>query len=671
MDLLWLVGLVGVGGVALFLRFDGLAEPSLWYDEVLHVNRAREAMSGATSWWGWFTGLPVDRENGPLYYALQVLSLHFAEGEFGVRLAPAIAGLFGVLGLGLAATATTRNRWIGLAAALLIAVSPLHVYYSREGRPYSAVMLGAAVLILLALLAERRWARIFVFPACLAIVYCGAIGAPLLIAFLLLAICDWYWSRFQGGLVGRGSLVLAAGLALCVLPMLFPTVQGIDRVSGDSTERREHSAGLEITRPLSPEALDRLAASFTVSGLDSGTTNYVSWIALLFAVSGAGFLLRTQPRAALWLLGLWLLPVCGWLAALHRFDHWYNVRYTSSGLPAFLILVAVGACQAGPWAASWVRRRQVRGEPTPLPPAWVSTVFSLAVLGLLLVPGWTAARKEPWNKPPWREVADLVGTWTGPDEVVVTREEWSFDCLGYYLDELGHEVELVATNFSEASARSALQSHRGGFFLSAGYHHAPWLDEWTATLHPVLRRERANLRLYYWPDFATLVSPRSTQSPLAPMLAQLGYVPGVQDFSEDASWLGPGWSVAEREPEGRTFRWAADSRAELALVATGPNPTRHLRLWLRPFPTDHRPPQRLHLSVHGQPVGSVTLEPGWNQLTLGPYRSDEEIDHLEFTFDWVQSPRDLDPAAEDERTLAVAFDRVLLVEGEPPRPDAP
>ena len=58
-----LLGLAIVGA-ALFLRLDGLGEPSLWYDEVLHLEKADEALG--EPWYAWFTGLSVDRENGPL-----------------------------------------------------------------------------------------------------------------------------------------------------------------------------------------------------------------------------------------------------------------------------------------------------------------------------------------------------------------------------------------------------------------------------------------------------------------------------------------------------------------------------------------------------------------------------------------------------------------------------
>lgn len=177
---------------ALILRLIGLGSKSLWIDEAASVYFARHA------WPDLIFGLCDPHP--PLYYALLKVVLPLSESEWAVRLPSALAGALTVLALALpgfemAATRRADER-TGLLAALLLAVSPLHVWYAQEARMYALAGLLAAAAGLFALRFARRGragdALLYLLLAAAAMLTDGSALAPLAIANLL-----WFaaWHR--------------------------------------------------------------------------------------------------------------------------------------------------------------------------------------------------------------------------------------------------------------------------------------------------------------------------------------------------------------------------------------------------------------------------------------------------------------------------------------------
>jgi mannosyltransferase len=117
--------------LALGLRLYQLDAQSLWYDEAFSVYLARMDLAEIS------TRTAADIQP-PLYYYL----LHAWIGPFGDS-AEALRGLsllFGVLTVPLmygVAWQLLRSRLASLLAALLVAVSPLHIWYGQEARMYT------------------------------------------------------------------------------------------------------------------------------------------------------------------------------------------------------------------------------------------------------------------------------------------------------------------------------------------------------------------------------------------------------------------------------------------------------------------------------------------------------------------------------------------------------
>lgn len=113
-----------------------LINQSLWYDESINVYYCTQH-----SFWSFVSKYPVGDFHPPLYFAVLWIVTHlFGYSEIIVRL-PSV--IFGVMTVGVVYLLGKNifNQKIGLISALLLAVAPLHIYYSQEARMYSLATL--------------------------------------------------------------------------------------------------------------------------------------------------------------------------------------------------------------------------------------------------------------------------------------------------------------------------------------------------------------------------------------------------------------------------------------------------------------------------------------------------------------------------------------------------
>ena len=122
--------------VGFLLRWHGLTGQSIWLDEAFSIYNSQQSL---------FYILGQKGNTPPLYYLL----LHFwilimGNSESGTRLLSLIPGtitIFVIYKLG----SLIFNIRTGLCAALMLAISPLHIYFSQEARPYSLLLLLASL----------------------------------------------------------------------------------------------------------------------------------------------------------------------------------------------------------------------------------------------------------------------------------------------------------------------------------------------------------------------------------------------------------------------------------------------------------------------------------------------------------------------------------------------
>ena len=404
----WL-SLILIAGLALAVRLVGLSGKSLWVDEADSFYFASQAFADILS--------RLCDPHPPGYYLLLRSFLAFGHSEFWVRLPSTIAGvltvpLLAALGreLGVAHGAPGLDRRTGVLASLLLAVAPLHVWYSQEARMYSLVtFLGVcAVYFALRFVRRRRVidALAYVTVASAALLTDQSAGLPLLLANLA---WSGVWLRQRRLRVGQRLWNFAAWVGLQLIVGL--------------------SFWLWWSRAL------------YTSLFDTGTLYQVDMVVLVLqrlglSVPAAGL------RSAFLVVALVLVVVGVLMYRLPLRRRWARGHLTAPGRPVPVLALAGVALFALITIASviprgfTVKRLVVSLWPTlMLIGAWamrglrfkpwllfaiIAVLLALCVANSLLVP-----------KEPWREVVAAVQQELGPnDELWV--DELAVPAFDYY-----------------------------------------------------------------------------------------------------------------------------------------------------------------------------------------------------------------------------------------------
>lgn len=600
--------LLAILAAAAFLRFDHLGAPSYWLDEILgDILTTRYAASAP--WWHWLTGL--EREHGPLYYAAQLAARAFGHNEWAGRLP---ATLFGLAAIPIVfGAARAAGGWVaGIAAAIVLAVSPLHVYYSRDARPYALLMLLTAVL-LLAMLRNRNGLAV---AAIVALLYTTAVAAPLLLAAA--AICLYRRMWIAGG---------AAAIAAAIVPLLY---------------RGEAHPG--------PSSMDehivrRIVRALTVTA--RGVEGHEVMIAILFtfAILGAVVLARRDRNAAAIVGGMALLPILSAVVSLAAIGHWFTERYVSPALIGFVVLAGVGIA-----SIRW---------------AWLSMLVAAAISAGT----WSAARSEPLQKLDWRAIGAAIERRAKPGDTIVAAEQWSDVCVRYYARHLPPRARIVGVG----DVKLAEMFANGGptWFVSAGWSDAATVRDWICRYPLLLAGELEEFRLHYAPSLQDFVQHRAAAEDLRALAAALGPNVALRSGRDDELFRGDGWQGPEGA-KGEEFRWATAKDASLDIPRGAP---RDRRVVVHALPLTHPslPAQTMTLSVNGASVATVSMTPEWRDYAFDAPSAlwREGLNELKFTFGRVTIPATLGPPFSDPRALAVCFEGVSITESGPAHPPPP
>ena len=216
-DRYWLIGLAIL---ALAIRVPGLSTTELWHDE-------------ATSVWiaihnpGAIIEALRNDGNPPLYYLL----LHLWIGLFGIGEA-SIRFLSVLFGTGLVCLIyVTGRRWFGPiagpVAAVFVAVSPFHAFYSGNARMYTLLPLIAllAILALERLVREGGWRPGIAYAVLLALCLYTHNYSLFLLPVGILFAAMYKPGRWRAVLVTGASTVTALILALPWLPVVMHQVR--------------------------------------------------------------------------------------------------------------------------------------------------------------------------------------------------------------------------------------------------------------------------------------------------------------------------------------------------------------------------------------------------------------------------------------------------------------
>lgn len=365
------------------LRWYRLGYQSFWNDEVVTW------LSAQGSAWNVITQRMENSNIPPLYYLIADAGLTL-RGRLGLeeamRLPSVVAGVLSIPLLYIVARPWVGAR-VALLAAALLTVSPFHIWYSQEARPYVVLLLAALVALACAQQAlehpDRGWWKAAFALAAAATFYLHTVGVAFIgftVVYIVAAVPHAFtgsarrpgsqWNEWRASVRAAGMTYWRSwtltfiGVALLCIPALYRLASFPPTVSADAE------------RPFSPVQFGYALWSFAVGysfGPSLGDLHAANRAAIimhdawqvvpagaaligLYAL-GTWWLARWRPRT-LWYAGLWfvfpmLFATLGALVTVHPF----NVRYAViSFLPALIVLACgINALPAvGARALAWV-----------------------------------------------------------------------------------------------------------------------------------------------------------------------------------------------------------------------------------------------------------------------------------------------------------------------------
>ncbi|MEZ4771368.1 MAG: hypothetical protein R2844_23490 [Caldilineales bacterium] len=431
------LALVLISLVALLLRLIGLGSKDLWQDEGTSIYYAQLPLH--TLYWSLCDPHP------PGYYLALRVALALGRSEWWIRLPSALGGVLAVLLTYVQArvvlhplpNATPRRvTHAALLAAGLVAVSPLHVWYSQEARPYA--LLSALAL---AMTASGTWwwlrprlarALVYLLASWLALsLEYGALAAWALLNLLLLRGWPWGNQAHRSDRMSRKTRNWLMLQGLVIAPFAIWWLRS--------------AQGAALARPSYHAVFLAVQASAAGLGLTPERGQWVVGGALALAVAAGligALVVRRSPVVRSWLgspwVGVLLAALLLLLAVWGMAPRLYTVK---RHLVVLLPFVAIAAA----WALTSpaVKRPHLaRGITAGL--LLVCLVLSLATV--LLVP-----------KSAWREAVHTLASEAQPGDAIWV-DEMSAPVFGYYWqDRLPWQPllagELEALNSTPAAER--------------------------------------------------------------------------------------------------------------------------------------------------------------------------------------------------------------------------
>ncbi|MDH7489183.1 MAG: glycosyltransferase family 39 protein [Anaerolineae bacterium] len=387
--------------LALAVRMWRIGAESLWLDEATSLFLARKPVPEVIAW----TAKDI---HPPLYYLLLHFWRVFGESEAALRSLSAVAGALSVVVL-YALGARLFDRRTGLVAGALLALAPIHVWYSQQARMYTWLGFWALLSCLcLAAYLDSRKAR---FAIGYVLASAAALYTHYYTVFVFLAqgvyvlYEAWRVRRWQHvAEFAAGVLASVALFAPWIPTMWFQVTSG-----GGGWVARGGTPGLR--------ALADLLVGFSVGSVRALYPVWLRWLAYVLLAGLSLWAVWTAIRArdagrgrgVFFAAAYFVVPVgTAWLVS--QVKPLFSDRYLVTFLPGYLLLASAGI-RALPGA--WLRRGAVAL-------LVVALAFGLGQMGSIL------------QTEDWRSVAAYVSERAADGDVAVFYPGWNAKPFGYY-----------------------------------------------------------------------------------------------------------------------------------------------------------------------------------------------------------------------------------------------
>jgi hypothetical protein len=322
----WLLGAVAVCWLGWLLFVVNLDAESLWYDEWFTWEYSRQGPIGLTI-------ATAQDVHPPAYYLWVWAWMQWAQSDsvFIMRLSSVIPAMLAVAFCYRVGCDWFRSRWVGLAAAAFLATNGIFIYYARELRMYTLVVLLALaswwLLWRYTSGSRTRPKSLYGYAALVVLMTYTYYFTAFTIAMQAVSALWFAPRRFARLLVAYGAALLAFAPWLPVL--YHQLVLESARAGRGDTLSLANVGKFAATQVTSLQTLHEFITTYTAQQ----PAFVILLLALAFMVGA-----RSRPLivTALWGFGTLLLF---WVVNL--VIPVYSLRYTLMVIPAFALLVGV------------------------------------------------------------------------------------------------------------------------------------------------------------------------------------------------------------------------------------------------------------------------------------------------------------------------------------------
>lgn len=285
-----IAGFVGVALIGAAVRISHLSRLSLWLDEGFTVLYSRQEWTAVSGTNGFYSPHP------PLYFTLVKVSDLFFADEIAGRMISVVAGI-ATIPVFYLLMAKVLDRRAAFVSALVLALSPIHLYYSQEARMYALVVFLIAVSYLALISYNQRphwaWAGVYGLSAALALWVDYSSFYALAPQVLFILVQFYRHRRAAAPLFVAGVLAVIA-----YAPWIPQVLDSID--SANLVERRESYLGVDQSR-----VTTALLAMMGFAGDGSYFQSFRETAWNRWPDSRGIFLIAALPVIGLGIRGLW------------------------------------------------------------------------------------------------------------------------------------------------------------------------------------------------------------------------------------------------------------------------------------------------------------------------------------------------------------------------------
>lgn len=313
-----------------YLRIYQLGRYSLWFDEAASLLSCdyMKAMIRNLGMVG--DGYPSFLSNVFIYYWRNL-----GKDEFTLRMSSVIFGMLAIIAVYQLGKRAFGNK-TGLLAALILSVSPIHIYYSRELRMYSLVVLTVllGVYFLIKALKDNRlssWLGYLLFN--LASIYIHYMTVFVLLAQVIFFLA--YYKRYRG--LFKKWLSVHIILFLFLIPWLINVIYLLRLLfaNADKYAWVPRWAG-QVSLANIFYTLKNLSAGYNVTG-----AVYIPITIIFLLLLSWGLVKRKKGDFSALFLFCFLIPIFS-MYLISKVKVWYVDRYVLPSAIFYYLLVANG-----------------------------------------------------------------------------------------------------------------------------------------------------------------------------------------------------------------------------------------------------------------------------------------------------------------------------------------